>query len=107
MLEMMGGPAAIVSGEAGATEAETRYVLLTLMDTGARGATITDANVRFTVNGPDGAPLAEGGHVMSGKGMHHYAVGFAGEATGTYRVTANIERGAESYTPVVEFEVTE
>lgn len=107
MMDMMGGPESISHGEGGGHDhhGDSHFVMLTLMDVADRGATITDAQVSFIVNGPNGKSLAEGGHVMSGKGMHHYAVGFAGGEAGVYKVDTRIERGGESYTQAVEFEL--
>lgn len=110
MMEMMGGPDSIRHDDHAMHSDHTNdshFVMLTIMDVAARGATITDADVAFSVTGPDGQSLAEGGHVMSGKGMHHYAVGFAGGEPGTYKIGTKITRGEKTYTETVQFEITE
>lgn len=104
MMEMMGGAESISHEHA--LHVGSQYILLTLTDVGARGATITDADVQFAITGPDGKSLAEGGHVMSGKGMHHYAVGFDGKTSGTYQVQATITRGGKTVTQTVAFDIT-
>ena len=90
MMEMMGGEHAVhMHAEEGNAEhtmhesmSRSHFIMVTLMNAGQGGGTITDAQVNFTVSGPDGAQLAEGGHVMSGKGMHHHAVGFDASRAG-------------------------
>lgn len=99
MVKIMGGASAI-SGPIGA--AQSHYVMLTMMSTSERGKTITDAEVSFEIEGPGGA-ASQGGHVLSGKGMHHHAVGFAGGDAGEYTVTANIKRGEDRIVETVEF----
>jgi hypothetical protein len=111
MMEMMGGPDSISHGDDEVHDhhamhaGDSHFVMLTLMDVGARGAAITDADVEFHVRGPDGKTLTRGGHIMSGKGMHHYAVGFPGAPGGAYEIETKIARAGKTYTQSVEFEI--
>ncbi len=101
MVKIMGGQSSI-SGPIGPDQ--SHYVMLTVMSTSERGKTITDANVSFEIEGPGGAS-ATGGHVLSGKGMHHHALGFAGGESGEYTVTVHVERGEDRLTETVEFDL--
>ncbi|MCR9141007.1 MAG: hypothetical protein NXI24_01960 [bacterium] len=112
MMEMMGGADSVkTAGDEHAHHGghdhagDSHFVLLTLMDTANRGAAVTDAEVSFRVLGPGNQELAQGGHVMSGKGMHHYAVGFVGKDSGQYTVEAQIKRGGVSYDQSVQFDI--
>lgn len=101
MVKIMGGQSSI-SGPIG--PAQSHYVILTVMSTSERGKTITDATVSFEIDGPGGTS-ATGGHVLSGKGMHHHALGFAGGEAGEYTVTVNLERGEDRLSETVEFDL--
>lgn len=117
MMEMMGGPDSIKNGDAHHGDhtagghhdhsGDSHFVMLTLMDPTNRGAAITDADVSFRIKSPANQELAQGGHVMSGKGMHHYAVGFVGKEKGEYTVEAQIQRGGATHTQTVRFEIGE
>lgn len=65
------------------------YLLLTLMKK-PENTLIRDAEVSFSMKGPDNSVVTKKGHIMTGMGMHHYAAGFNMKAKGNYTVTAEI-----------------
>ncbi len=80
-------------GKASGVEGKfSHYVLLTMMKKAERKL-IMDAEVSFSMTGPDGKTVDKNGHVMTGGGMHHYAAGFDMEAKGEYKLKALIRRG--------------
>ncbi len=86
------GMIAHMGAKHGTAEKFSHYVLLTMMKKAERKL-IMDAEVMFTLTGPNGKSVVKKSHVMSGMGMHHYAVGFDMKAKGDYKISAAIKLG--------------
>jgi hypothetical protein len=83
-----------MGGKHGGAEKFSHYVLLTMMKKAERKL-IMDAEVTFSLTGPDGKGVEKKAHVMTGMGMHHYAAGFDMGAKGDYKVSAAIRQGGK------------
>lgn len=68
-----------------ASKGMTHYVSLTIVDDALKKP-LSNATVKMDVKGPDGKPVSEPAHLMEGRGMAHYMVGFRGEKPGAYTV---------------------
>lgn len=88
------GMMAKMGGKHGGGEKFSHYVLLTMMKKAERKL-IMDADVTFSLTGPDGKSVEKKAHVMTGMGMHHYAAGFDMGAKGDYKIKAAIKQGGK------------
>ncbi len=96
------GMMAHMGGKHGGAEKYSHYVLLTMMKKTERKL-IMDAEVTFTLTGPDGKSVEKKSHVMTGMGMHHYAVGFDMKEKGDYMISAAIKQGGRELRAITVF----
>lgn len=80
------------------------YVLLTIADK-AKKQLVKNAKVTIIITFPSGKKVTKKAHIMEGKKMYHYAVGFKKGKMGDYKVKAKVTVGKKKIKPEVKFHV--
>lgn len=94
----------VMNAEMKHLEGATHGLMITVMDYETK-KTITGAKVNLTVINPKGDKKSTETEIMSGAGMHHYAIHLKAIEDGIYKIEAKIQISGKTYKARTELEL--